>query len=87
MFGITNVFCLDHKIFYDLFEVKFGLNARCITLTYTYMCNACLVFRGRNYKQPVRCQWHLKVEKLDVKYMTAFKVTVVKTKFLVAKND
>ena len=41
--------------------------------------------RRRNLKKPVRCQWHPKVEKLSVKFMTTFKVMVVKTKFIVAK--
>ena len=35
----------------------------------------------------VRHQWHLKVEKLGVKFMTAFEVMLVKTKFIVAKYD
>ena len=35
--------------------------------------------------QPVRCQWHLKIEKAGVKFITAFEVMVFKTKFIVAK--
>ena len=31
--------------------------------------------------------WHLKIEKPGVKFVTAFKVMVVKTKFTVAKYD
>ena len=43
--------------------------------------------RGLNSKQPVWCQWHLKVEKLCIKFMTAFKVMVVETKFIFPKYD
>ena len=37
--------------------------------------------RGQNEKQPFRCQWHLIVEKVISKFITAFKLMVVKTKF------
>ena len=46
-----------------------------------------VVDRGRNKKQPVRCQWHLKVEEPGIKFMTTFKVMVVKTKFIVTKYN
>ena len=41
--------------------------------------------KGRNYKQPVRCQCHLKTVKSVVKFMTTFKVMVIKAKFIIAK--
>ena len=43
--------------------------------------------RCRIQKQPVRCRLHLKVEKPCVKFMIAFKIIVVKTKFIVAKYE
>ena len=43
--------------------------------------------QGSKLKQLVRRQWQLRVEKLGVKFMTAFKVMVVKAKFVVAKYD
>ena len=45
------------------------------------------IYRDRNQKQPVMCQWHLNVKKVGVKFMTAFKVIVVKTKFIIVKYD